>query len=193
MEWENIFENNEYIKQKFNDKYGVSHPSKVPDIYIKIENSNIKTTGYKSALSSPEIREKIKQTNLEKYGENTPTQSSTIYNKIKQTNLEKYGYITPLQNDNIKEISKKTLKEKYNSDNIMKSEIIRKNFLIGKDNNYIKYLENSVSIFKCDCGLDHEFEINIDNFHSRRKYNISLCTICNPIWRLTINKRKGTI
>jgi len=31
------------------------------------------------------------------------------------------------------------------------------------------------------CIVGHEFAINIDNYHSRIKNNLSLCTVCNPI------------
>jgi hypothetical protein len=52
-------------------------------------------------------------------------------------------------------------------------------FKVANNENYIKYLGNKVSLFKCDKG--HEYEINSDNYFGRIKGNISLCTICNPI------------
>ena len=36
-------------------------------------------------------------------------------------------------------------------------------------------------MFNCDCGKQHTFEIHSDNFYSRIKYKIPLCTVCHPI------------
>jgi hypothetical protein len=38
-----------------------------------------------------------------------------------------------------------------------------------------------MSLFRCDLNKDHRFEIHSDNFHSRTKQNLPLCTICYPI------------
>jgi hypothetical protein len=47
------------------------------------------------------------------------------------------------------------------------------------DPNYVEYIGENISIFNCDKG--HIFRISSSNYHSRKKLNISLCTICNPI------------
>lgn len=174
----NIFENNGYIRQKFKEKYGVDHPSKVSDIYDKIKKGNKKTTGYESALSSPMVRDKIKKTNDIRYSGH-PTKHETVKNKIKKTSLEKYKHKSVLPSPIIKEKIKNTISKKYGVDNPTKSEFVRKNYIITNEDNYIKYLNNSLSLFSCDKG--HNFTINIDNYHSRRKNNTPLCTLCNPI------------
>jgi len=72
--------------------------------------------------------------------------------------------------------------KKYGVDNIMFSEDFRKtNMVIGTDSNYIKYLGGRINMFKCDCGEDHYFEIDTDNYFKRKQRNNKLCTICYPI------------
>jgi hypothetical protein len=61
----------------------------------------------------------------------------------------------------------------------MKSSLYRENFNICKDKNYLFYLKDSVSLFKCEKG--HNFEINSDNYRGRIINNTPLCTVCNPI------------
>jgi hypothetical protein len=53
---------------------------------------------------------------------------------------------------------------------------------------HIKYLGNSKHLFKCQCG--GEFIIRTDNYFSRKKANIKLCTVCNPIGDLKSIKEK---
>ena len=87
--YENPFMNYKRISEKFNEKYGVSHPSHVESIYKKIEETNYKRTGYKSHLSSPVIREKIKETNNKLYGSDSPMQSDLLRD-CKITNNSNY-------------------------------------------------------------------------------------------------------
>ena len=63
----------------------------------------------------------------------------------------------------------------------MKSEEFRKtNFKISNHTDYLEYLFNGISKFKCD-KCQSEFEIKSDNFLKRFKSNLPLCTICYPI------------
>jgi hypothetical protein len=72
---ENPFIDNEMIRSKFKEKWGVDHPSKVEEI---IEKTKITKALNDSSLSSDRIRKKIKQTNNDRYGCNTPSQSDFI-------------------------------------------------------------------------------------------------------------------
>lgn len=176
--YENPFMDHQRISEKFNDKYGVSHPSQVESIYKKIENTNLLKFGYKSVLSSPDIREKIKLSNLIKFGGH-PMKDINILNKMKNTNLKKYGHEFVLSVPEKRDVIKNTNLEKFGVENPMMSEEIRKGFIISTDANYIKYIGSNYSLFNCISG--HEFTIHIDNFHSRTKNKIKLCTVCNPI------------
>ncbi len=176
--YENIFKDKQRMKNIYLEKWGVDHPSKVEKIKNKIEQTNLKKFGYKYALSSPEIRDKITLTNNKKYGGH-PMKNEAILNKLIKTNLAKYGYKYTFNNpDKINDIKKSNLL-KWGVENYMMLEEIRDKFIISNDPNYIKYIGNSISQFICEKG--HLFEINIDNYHSRKKNNTPLCTICNPI------------
>jgi hypothetical protein len=176
---------NKYVKNKIKetnlDKYGVENPFQNKDIKEKIKQTNLEKYGVENPFQNKEIQENIKQTNLDKYGVDNYRKTDECSNKIKETNLEKYGVEYGLQNNEIKQKSKKTILEKYGVDNFKRSEISKLDTIIGQHPNYIKYINNSISLFNCDLDKDHEFEIKSDNFLSRLKQNIPLCTICYPI------------
>ena len=91
------------------ERYGVTSPSLIPEIALKI--SKIKKSF--SPEKKDNIREKIIKTSLERYGFNHPSKSPEIKNKREQTCLENNGYKHPQQN---KEIRKKfiiSMEEKY--------------------------------------------------------------------------------
>ena len=199
-----IKEVKEKIKETNLEKYGVENPSQSKDIQKKIKETNLEKYGVEYFLQSEDVHNRIKETNLEKYGvENVSqinsikekkintclknygveysSQSEEIKNKIKETNLGKYGFEVASKDIKIKNKVKETNLEKYGVDNFTKSEQSKINTIIGQHSNYIKYVGDNISLFKCDLDKDHEFEIHIDNFHSRLKQNIPLCTICYPI------------
>ncbi len=178
-------------------KYGVEHTSKLKSVKEKQEKSNIEKYGCKSPTLNSDIIEKQKRTNLERYGVDNYSKTDEYKEKCKKTNLERYGvdnysktdickekvreaclekygteYYT--QTDEYKERYKKTCLEKYGVYHI--SQI---NSIIGNDINYLKYVNETLHLFRCDKG--HTFEINNDNYYNRNRINISLCTICNPI------------
>ena len=171
----------EKIKQTNLDKYGVENVFQNEEIKEKSKETNINKYGVEYFSKSDEFLEKVRKTNLEKYDVEFVSQNQIFKDKIKETNLEKYGVICTLHNTEVKKKVKETNLEKYGVENYAKSEISKINTIIGQHPNYIKYLDNSISLIKCDLNKDHEFEIKSDNFLSRLKLNIPLCTICYPI------------
>ena len=150
-------------------KYGVDNPSKsriIKDKKIKTTNEN---WGVNNPFQSKEIKEKISESLIEKYGVNHPLKSELIKDKIRNTNIQKYGVDNYVKSDEHRE--KQYIK--YNSKFIKTK--------INSDNNYFKYLGNSLYLLYCDFGLEHKYEINKDIYNSRIKIGYNLCTICNPI------------
>jgi hypothetical protein len=170
----NPFMDTERIKGIFKEKYGVEHPAQFEKFNNKIKETNLERYGYKSVLSSPIIREKIEKTNIIKYGYTSPMKNYLVLDNFFNTCMFKYGSKTYMGTDDFNEKSKKTILNKYGVVNIMKSNEIRKDFIISLDINYIKYLDDSISLFSCEKG--HTFKIHIDNYHGRVKYNIPLCS-----------------
>jgi len=77
---------------------------------------------------------------------------------------------------------KNTTFEKYGANTISESEKYRKNnYPIANNPNYLNFIKNAISLFKCDLGKDHTFEIHKDNYNNRINDNNPLCTICYPI------------
>ena len=168
------------------EKWGTETPSKNQEIKDKIIKTNQERWGGNSPMSNDIIKEKSKNTTLKNWGVDNPNKSIDIRKKSKNTNLEKYGVEYPTQSEIIIDKRRNNNLEKWGSIHVHQSDIFRKNNTkIGNNENYIEYKGNKISIFQCDYGLDHSFEINTDNFFSRTKQNIKLCTICNPIGNST--------
>ncbi len=175
--------------------YGkVIDPENLKKILIKRKKTNLEKYGVEHVLQNSDVKERFKNTNLEKYGVDNYSKTDIFIENLKKFNLEKYGVEHVQQNDSIKEKTKKTNLEKYgvvstlqigkaidNRLEIFKSNDFRKDFKISSDTNYIRYINNSISLFKCDCESHHDFEISCDNYYGRKKLNLPLCTICYPI------------
>ena len=164
------------------EKYGVDNPSKLDVNKIKTRLKNLEKYGVDHRMKLPETIENLKLSNLEKYGVDNPSKLDDIKEKVTLTNLKKYGYENYFNSDNFKEKSKISMVEKYGVDNISKNSYYREEkFLICKNENYVEYISNGLSKFKCDLNKDHEFKIHSDNFYHRKESNLPLCTICYPI------------
>jgi very-short-patch-repair endonuclease len=163
----------------------------------KTKKNNIEKYSVENVFQIKEIKEKIKNTNLTKWGVENISQSNNIKEKVKQskslldkevvnnkrinTNLSKYGVDNVSKIEDIKVKKIKSNISKFGVKHNKKSESFRKQyFKIANNNNYIKYKDKGISIFKCDI-KDHLFEIDIEIYSKRIKYKTTLCTICNPI------------
>jgi hypothetical protein len=173
------------IKEVMIEKYGVDNPQKSEMIREKTKKTNLERYGVDYILQSKKIREDISKTNIERYGFSNPSKSDIIKNKIITTNNLKYGGNSAMCNDDIKIKSRNTMMLNYGVDSplklLLKNEEFRKKYKMYRDNNYIMYLGNGISLFRCDKGEAHDFEISSDNYIQRIKYNNPLCTICYPI------------
>lgn len=172
---------NNQRKETLIKKYGEDNISKIEEIKKKKEKTfNDKYDGF--TFNSNQLNKKVIETCIEKYGVKNIMLLDEIKEKIKKTNLKKYGYEYASQNIEIKNKIKNTMLEKYGVDNIMFSENFRKtNLIIGKDENYIRYIGGRINEFKCDNGKNHIFEIDTDNYFKRKQRNCKICTICFPI------------
>jgi hypothetical protein len=186
----------ESIKQKSRktlvEKWGVDHISKSNHFKTEFKKTCMRNLGVEYPMQSNIVKEKSKQTLVDNYKVDNPSKSSEIRLKIVENNLKKYGITYPQMLVETKEKTKLTNIEKYGVNNITRNEYFRKNnYKIASDLNYIKYLNNGVSLLKCDCEKDHHFEIQIDNYLKRKESNLPLCTICHPIGdRVSIREKE---
>ena len=205
--YENVLSSDE-IRDKINEtnekKYKSKTPSKNDFVKNKIIQTNIQRYGGKSPMCDKEIVNKSKQTLIEKHGVDSPLKVPDIIKKIKQTNISNLGFEYPMQNKDVVSKRKENNISKYGVPHYHQYDLFRKKFNITKDNNYIEYSSNGYSRFKCDLGEEHNFEIKFDNYYIRRKNNIPLCTVCNPIgdnssikekelYKFVYNNYKGSI
>jgi hypothetical protein len=190
-------------KNKILEIWGVEHIMQSEEIKEKIKCTNLEKYGSENVFQSEEIKEKIKCTNLEKYGYYHFSKTKEYVDKFKNTCIERYGvdhsskfeetkaktkqtFINrfggfPFQSNELLSKIKETNLEKYGSEIAIESEIIRKkNFTISNDKQYLKYLGNYISLFKCE-ECERDFEISSSTYHSRVSNNISICTLCNPV------------
>jgi hypothetical protein len=172
----------ERIKKTNLENWGTETPSKNDEVRNKIISTNKERYGYNSAMCNKEIQEKSKDTLIKNYGVDNPLKSNIIKEKSKKTNLEKLGVEYPTQSDTVLDKIKKNNLLKWGTLHPHQSELYRTgNTIIGNNPYYLKYKGDKISIFNCDLGLNHTFEIKADNFYSRTRQNVSLCTICNPV------------
>ena len=193
------------IKESNLIKYGVTSVGKLETSKEKTKKTNLEKFGVEFVFQSNKIKEKTKKTNLEKFGVENPMQNKQIKQKQRETliknwnvdNISKldiikerkkettftnWGVHIPLLSDEIKEKVRQTNLKKCGEDYFTKSEKFRKeNYKISNDPFYIKYLENGISLFKCDCNEEHNFIISKDVYCKRKLYNINLYTVCNSI------------
>ncbi len=162
-------------------KWGVENPSQSEDIKEKKRKTFIKNWGVDSYTKTNEYIERSKKTSLEKWGVDSYTKTNEFREKVIKTNLEKYGKEYHTMTDEWKDKIKSINIEKYGSSPFENETFRKKNYKIANNESYIKYMGNSISLFKCDYDKDHEFEISFDNYKSRLNNNIKLCTVCNPI------------
>jgi hypothetical protein len=148
----------EKIKKTNLERYGVDNPNKLESVKEKIKETNLKRYGVVSNLKLESVKEKIKETNLKRYGTEYPSQSEYIKQKVLTNNLKKWSSVSYTSSEHYHLITK-----------------------IGSDKNYDNYIGNRISLFKCDCGEEHKFEISSYNYLHRIKSNIPLCTVCYPI------------
>ncbi len=200
-------------KEKTNlEKYGNKISSKNKDVILKIKNTNLEKYGVENVFELDFIKEKSQITNLEKYGNKIYSKTNEYLEKVKKTNNFLYGKDFYPQTSEYKDKLKKIIKSKYgssilyyhsiqnkivetnlvkyNASHYLKNETKRKYFKITNNPNYIKYLDKSVSLFKCDLDKNHFFEISYINYSNRLNSKIPLCTICNPIGKLSSIKEK---
>jgi hypothetical protein len=172
----------ERIKRTNLENWGTETPSKNNEVKNKIISTNKERYGSNSAMCNKEVQEKSKDTLIKNYGVDNPLKSPIIRERLKKTNLEKLGVEYPTQSDFILDRIKNNNLLKWGTSHPHQSELYRKgNTIIGNHLYYLKYKGDQISIFNCDLGLDHTFEIKSDNFYARNRQNVSLCTICNPI------------
>ena len=139
-------ERNEKVKKTSIAKYGVDHFSKSINFKEKVSKTNLDKFGYENPFMDSE---RIKSIFRDKYGVEHPSQVSEFYDKVKQTNIERTGYESQLSSPVIREKIKKTNNELYGSNSPMQSDLIR-DCKITNNSNYVKYVDNKVSLFKCD-------------------------------------------
>jgi hypothetical protein len=194
------YSNVDKYKKTLEEKYG-GHYNKLEEFKDKIKNTNIRKYGHEYGSSSDMVKEKIKKSNLEKYGDefyintvsfkqnliknygvDNPLKSDEIRLKVKKTTIERYGVDNISKLPEIKRKKEKNNIDRYGIKYIFQNEDFRKlNYDIAKHPNYIKYVGENISLFKCDKLLSHDFEIDNDNYWHRMSSNNPLCTFCNPI------------
>lgn len=104
-----------------------------------------------------------------------------INKKRKETVIEKWGVDNVSKSETIKDNKREKYLLNWDSTKNKSSDHFRKeHFKISKDPNYIKYLGLGVSEFLCD-KCNNNYEIDVDVYHKRTKYQTILCTICNPV------------
>lgn len=164
------------------EKYGCLYHSQSLYHKEKIKLLNNLKYGVDWHYQSDDFKEKSKKTNMNRYGIEHYSKTDEFKIRVVETSLEKYGVdnYSKTYESKVKTINKNI--SKYGSYSISQNEEYRKEkYEMANNENYIKYIDNSISLFNCDCNKNHEFQIHVDNYIKRNKENNPLCTICHPI------------
>ena len=187
---ENTFQYEQFkdkTKQTNLDKYGVDSPMKLNVFKDKIKQTNLDKYGVENTFQCEQFKDKIKQTNLDKYGVEYIGSSKFIIEKRKQTNLDKYGVENTFQYEQFKDKTKQTNLDKYGVEYIGNSKFIIEKRKQTSLTNLINQLVNVKFInfegekLKFNCVKNHEFLIHRDLIIQRKRFDLDICTICNPI------------
>ena len=201
------------VKDKFIENWGVDNPSKIKEVRDKAKKTMFERFGVEYPLQSDIILSKSKETMLKRWGVDNPLKSKIILDSIKENNIKKWGFENPAKSDIIKNKIKDSILKKYNTLNLLevkeikdkidksnndrwgeshisKSDEYRKKYKISNHENYLSYIKDGISLFSCDKGENHTFEVHIDNYIKRNESNNPICTICNPIGDLKSIKEK---
>ncbi len=167
-------------KQTSIRNWGVDNPSKSEEIKKSKRVTCLKNWGVEYPQQNSEIQKKSQDTLIRKWGVDHNMKIPNIIELMKANNIKNWGVEWTLQSPEIKESIKRTNLENWGVDHPFLNEEFRiLNFNISKDNNYLSYLGNNLSLFRCKDG--HNFEISSVNYFSRIRSNTPLCTVCNPI------------
>jgi hypothetical protein len=160
------------FKKTMKERWFVEYPQQSDIIRKKTKKTNLEKFGFENPFMDNEmIRSKFKK----KWGVDHPSKVKYINDKIKKT---KDINNTSLSSLEIREKIKKTNNLRYGSCTPAESDIIRDN-IITNDNSYLRYIGNNISEFICD--KSHLFYIDSSNYYNRKRSNLSICTVCNPI------------
>jgi len=168
------------------DRYGFIYPQQNDLIKKKIVDTNLDRYGVEHSSQLDEYKNKQENTNIEKYGKKSVLQNKIYFNKGKKTMVEKYGVEYPIQNEDIKNKIENTNLKRYGVKNNFQNAKCRNNGFVKIRNNMLKInnvlrVEDDNYILKCDKNAEHDYSINRFLFYCRKKSNITICTICNPV------------
>jgi len=182
---------------------------------IKTEKTNIKKYGVKTTLLEEKTQKKIKETLLNKYKVDHYSKSDEFKDKIIKINkdkydvdyyfqskeykrkrknifLEKYGVEFYSQHKDYNKKRKNTTLKNYGVEHYSKSQEFREKItkkIINKFKNLnINILEKKDETYIIKCEHEHVYEINKDLLKNRLRFNVEICTICNPIDNHQSNK-----
>ena len=170
------------IKKTYLEKWGVDNYAKTDEYLEKSKKSSLIKFGVDYYSKSEDCKEKVRLNNLEKWGVDNPMKLNKIKKKLKNKILEKWGVDNYTKTKDYIEKTKETNFKKWGNGILNHSELFRNRFYkISNDYNYIKFINDNVSLFKCDENNNHTFEINSSQYYNRIRQKLKLCTICNPI------------
>lgn len=201
---ENVMQNPD-ISEKSNEtnikKYGFKRGSMHGDVKNKQMQTNIEKYGGISPMHSKEVKDLMRSNNVEKYGVPHVMQNDDIRQRYFDTMMERYGVKHPYEYNEFMEKAKKSWMERYNVDNPNKSDQV---LLHRKYNKIIDINNDNVpKHIKILDIVDHQkYEIecnNCDNksilytvlFNYRKRNDIEICPVCNPISDTTSEKHKA--
>jgi len=107
------YNNRSGAKQTCEERYGVSHHNKNPEIKKKGTDTMIERYGGSGPMNSPILRARITKTNQERYGVEFPFQNKNIQQKVEESNLQNHGNRFFMSTPEFRIKSRQSLMDRY--------------------------------------------------------------------------------
>lgn len=136
--------------------------SKIDKTHEKIKKTNTERYGVENTYQNLDL---VKNGFMKNHGVDHVSKVKGVKDKRKNTNIKKYGYLNNLNNPKV----------------LNKTHETRRNLFLKKysEHNFKNYTGNKLTIECNDCHSNYEIDRTL--FRHRTIYNITPCTICNPI------------
>lgn len=115
----------EKTRRFYQEKYGVDHPMKNPEVKQHFYDAMKEKYGVEHALQSKECKNRAIETNQKKFGSDWALGNKKFHERCKHTMLDKYGVEYPANIQDYREKTKITSLKKYGVDHPTKAKEVR--------------------------------------------------------------------
>lgn len=144
-------------RDRFQEEFGVDHPSKLPETSAKWHSTLLKNLGVDIPMKSPEVRQKQQATMLERHGVANASHSPEMRDKARETSMERFGVPYAIQNP---EIFKRALSRMYRTKHhtLPSGRVVQyQGYELPSIQHYLSLYDESDMIFNSGLSVPYEY------------------------------------